>query len=335
MKISKTIFLLVSLLFSVSFSFAQDSVDSENWIGIIEGGQSPYLIHYYQNYTQTDVVKAKQKLILLKQISPKSEWEGIYDRSGNLSDTKFIWNSQVGFITYYIHTCQPDLRGLDFGSVIISGDHIETLSEKPQNAESKNKTSIEKFVKVKWGDVHYLVEEDELETFGELAAGYYGSGKPAETEFNGEKFTYQKSIWDTYWKKVEEPNKKVFGLPLLPDKYKHLIKIPIEAEILTINEHKIDEFEEGIMPHSYRYVTINAGKNKNIKPDMQFYVPALEDRIKIIEVGEKTAKAVLERWFDTEENKEQCYKDGEEIACKNPAVRMKVKTVPDEFLRTD
>ncbi|CAN5808950.1 hypothetical protein BH20ACI4_BH20ACI4_31920 [soil metagenome] len=336
MKISKTIFLLVSLLFSISVLFAQDSVDNENWIGKIEYGQAPYLIHSYRNYTQADVVAAKQKFILLKQISPMNEWEGMYDNSGHTSDTKLIWNSQVGFIGYYVNTCSLELSSLDFGYIKINADQIELFSEKTPNPESKNKISPEKFVKVKWGDVHYLVEEDELETFCELAAGYYGSGKPVETEIDGEKFTHLKSIWEYYWQKVEEPDKKVFGLPILPNKYKHLVKIPIESEILAINEHKLDLAEEDFMSStSYRYVTISVGKNKNIKPDMEFYIPDLQERIKIIEVGEKTSKGVIERWFEKEENREDCRKDGQEIPCQNPKVRMKVKTVPDEFLRTD
>lgn len=336
MQISKTIFLLVFLLFSISVLFAQDSVDNENWIGKIEFGQAPYLFHSYRNYTQADVVRAKQTYILLKQISPKNEWEGMYDNSGHTSDTKLIWNSQVGFISYNVNTCSLELSNLDFGNVKISDDQIELVSEKTPNPESKNKISPRKFIKVKWGDVHYLVEEEELETFCELAAGYYGSGKPTETEFEGEKFTYQKSIWDSYWQKVEEPDKKVFGLPLFSEKYRHLVKIPIEAEISSINEHKLELAEEDFLPsYSYRYLTINAGKNKNIKPDMEFYVPDLQERIKILEVGEKTSKGVIERWFDKEENKEDCRQKGQEIACKIPKVRMKVKTVPDEFLRTD
>lgn len=336
MKIPNFIFLIVILLFSISASLAQDSeTDWENWIGTIEGGQPSILLHRYDNYSQADVIKAKQKLLLLKQISPKNEWEGMYDSSGHLSDIKFIWNLQVGFIKYYIHTCQPDLRNLDFGSVKSVGDQIETISEKPQNAEAKSEPTNVKFIKVKWGDAHYLVKEEELETFCELAAGYYGTGKPVEAEINGEKFTYQKSIWDSYWKKVEEPDKKVFGLPVLPSKYKHLIKIPIETEILSINEHKLEINGESVMSYSYRYVTINGGKDKNIKTDMEFYSPDLRERIKIIEVGKKTSKGVIERWYDEEEKKEQCFNNREDIPCVIPAVRMKIKTVPDEFLETD
>jgi hypothetical protein len=77
-----------------------------------------------------------------------------------------------------------------------------------------------------------------------------------------------------------------------------LIKIPIEAEILSVDEQKLETNDESVMPYSYRYVTFNAGKNKNIKPGMEFYVPDLQERIKIIEVGEKTSKGVIERWFD-------------------------------------
>lgn len=337
MIMPKLISLFSILLFSVSFCFAQDFIEDENWIGVIEGGVPTYLVHNYANYSQADVVKAKEKLTLLKQIPQKNEWEGIYDNSGQLSDIKLIWNSQVGFIKYYIYTCQPELRGLDFGNVRNGDYQIEFFSEKPQAVDSKNKSSSEKFIKVKWGDVHYFVEEDELEIFSELAAGYYGSGKPVEKENDGEKYTYTKSIREAYWRKAKDSDKKAFGLPIFPDKYKHLIKIPIEAEILAINEHKPEINEEGLMSYSRYYVTINAGKNKNIKSDMEFYVPDLQERVKIIEVGAKTSKGVIERWFDEEEKKEDCFNvnKGQDIPCVNPTVKMKVKTVPDEFLETD
>lgn len=335
MIMPKLIFFFSLLLFSVCFCFAQDFTEDENWIGHIENGVPPYLLHNYTNYSQADVVKAKEKLTLLKQIPSKNEWEGIYDNSGHLSDIKLIWNSQLGFIKYYIYTCQPELRNLDFGNVRNGDYQIEFSSEKPQTADSKKQAWNEKFIKVKWGDIHYLVEENELEIFSELAAGFYGSGKAVEEESGGEKYTYTKSIWESYWRKTEDLNKKAFGLPVFPDKYKHLIKIPIEAEIIAINEHKFEVNEDGDISSSNRYVTINAGKNKNIKSDMEFYVPDLQERIKIIEVGEKNSKGVIKRWFDEEEKKENCLKEGQQMPCVNPTVKMKIKTVPDEFLQTD
>jgi len=334
MKLKRTFLVILTLLITFQVCFGQEFVEDENWIGEIAGGQSPFLQHSLKNYTKEDVFKAKQKLKLIRESSINDEWEGSYSLLGELSDTKLILDSEIGFINYYIYTCAIDLRALNYGSLINKPDSITLVSEKSQPPFYRTGKTGQKLIKVKWGDRHYLVEEERLEVFSELAAGYYGIGKNEKIEVNGETFETQIAIWNSFWVKTDDlKDKTVANLPQLPYPYEKLTKLPIETKIISLGKYEKDKpTEEPVMTYSRRYVTIGAGKNSGIKPEMEFYVPDLEERIKIVKVSDKTAIGVLERWLDSETREESCFKVGEDFPCKLLKVGMKVKTVPDEFL---
>ncbi len=102
MRILVALFLLI---FSFQVLFGQDFQEDENWLGE-QGYPQPDLYHNFRTYTKEDVIKAKQKLALIRQTTTDDEWEGYYQQYGDLSQYGLIWNSNAGFIDYYIYrTC--------------------------------------------------------------------------------------------------------------------------------------------------------------------------------------------------------------------------------------
>ncbi len=333
MKLPKITFALTILLILYQTGFGQEFKEDEDWIN----GYQPFLSHQLKNYTKDDVIKAKEKLNLIKQSKIATEWEGSYTLPADLSDTKLFWNSATGFVNYYIYTCAIELRALNYGKVINNTDSVILITEKPQPPFFlTGKTGQIKLIKVKWGDLHFLVEEDELEVFCELAAGFYGSAKMETIETNGESYVTQTSIWDSFWIKSDEiSKKKAFSLPVLPKAYEKFIKQPIETKIDSIDKYEKDEPDEesAMARYSRRYVNIGAGKNLGIKTGMQFYVPDLGERIRIVEVKDKSAVGVLERMIDSETSEEGCVNfSSVDIPCKLPKAGMKIKTIPDDLL---
>jgi len=336
MKLPKTVLVLMILLVLFQIGFGQEFKEDENWINTSQ----PFLIHALKNYTKEDVVKAKEKLNLIKQSKIDTEWEGSYTMPADMSDTQLLWSSTTGFVNYYIHTCTIELRSLNYGKVINNTDSVILTAEKNQPPFfGTGKTGQIKLIKVKWGDLRFLVEEEDLEVFCELAAGYYGSGKTETIEMNGESYQTQTAIWGDFWVKSEDisnedtPKKKAFGLPILPKSYERFIKQPIETKIVSIGKYQKDlPADDSMMKYSHRYVNIGAGKNLGIKTGMQFYVSDLGERISIVEVKDKISVGVLERWVDSETHEESCFNNSGDIPCKLPKAGMKIKTIPDDFL---
>lgn len=334
MKLQKMLFVLIILFASFQICFGQELVENENWIGEIERGQPMVLIHSFKNYTKEDVLKAKEKLNLIRNSKTDDEWEGSYSLFGDLTDNKLFWDSEIGFVNYYIYTCALELRGLNYGRAINNFDSVTLFSEKQQPPlPGIGKIGQRKFVKVKWGDRHYLVDEEILEDFCELAAGYY-EVKSDEIEINGEKIETQVAIWNSFWVMSDDSyKKKVFGLPVLPKSYEKYIKQPIKTKIAFIGKIEKDIAKEDYLSSSITYyLTLGAGKDKGIKEGMSFYIPQLKERVSIEKVNKKTSIASLARDYDTESQKENCIVIGEEIPCVNPTVGMEAKTIPAELL---
>lgn len=320
-KIFKTFlfFLLIA-----GFCFGQESVADENWIGEIGGFYccSPFITYRYDDFTIEDVERAKQKLKSIKKFTSGSEWEGIYYRSVSVGDDRMVWDSEGGFFAFYYY---HELRSLNYGQIKELPGLIELVSEKPLTASFAKRTSAktdDRLVKVKVGERHFLVEENRVRDFAERAVGL-------STEL--EDYSY-------YWSKAEDDEKKVFGLPVLPAGYKRFSRNPLEARIISVGRKKIIPNEQSAKEFNFgeiHYpVTLNAGKNKNVKSGMNFFVEDLGEWIEITKVFQKHSTGKISRIFG-EGNKEQCL-DSERgqgliIACKEIKVGTRAKTKASEL----
>ena len=172
-------------------------------------------------------------------------------------------------------------------------------------------------VKIIFGEKHCLVPENRLGDFCEMAAGL---------NTNSSDIFY-------YLIKVEDMQKEIFGLPILPSEYKHFLRHPIEAKIISVGNKKIVPNEQSTKEFNYddiNYpVTLNAGKNKNVKINMDLFVEDLGEWVEIIKVFQTKSIGVISRNFD-ENGQEQCFDServsGQSIPCKEIKVGMMSKT---------
>lgn len=309
---------LIFLSFS-GFCIGQEYTEDENWIREIGGAYSSerFISYRYNNFTEEDVPKAKQKLKSIKQFAPKNEWEGVYSRGIEVGDVRLIWNLEGGFFDYYYY---HELRSLNYGKIKESPSLIELVSEKPlisTPAKKQSVTSVNKLVKVKVGERHFLVYENRVQDFAERAVGL---------SIDLQDYFY-------YWSKVEDYEKNVFGLPILPSEYKHLLRYPIEAKILSVGRKKIIPNEQSTKEFNFddiHYpITLNAGKNKSIKIGMNFFVEELGEWIEITKVAQTKSIGFIKRNFD-EDGRERCWDSeggsGQLISCKEIKVGMMSKT---------
>jgi hypothetical protein len=313
----KTLFFAV-LLLSLAFQncFSQEFEETENWIGEIEGYSHPFLYQRLVYFTKEDVIKAKEKLNRIKSAISQEEWEGVFGRDGELSEIRLIWNSEVGFIDYYIYTCLIELQRLNYGKALNSSDSVVFISEKPLT-QTTSETSLAgiKLIKVKVGERRFLVPGNKLADFCEYAVGLSLDNYSASPNF---------------WWKLSDYKKSSFGLPILPEKYKNFLRYPIKAQVTKIGRQEVigsKNAEGKLEKNAVNYhFTINAGKNNGVKKGMKFYIPEIKEWSEVAGVSLTSSRVYIQRFIGYGE-KEVCMNEAsEEHECANLALGMTAQT---------
>jgi hypothetical protein len=315
---------LTSVLFAFfllsSFGFAQESIDDENWLKGFKT-EADYLepLVYWdmKSFTLDDVARGKVRLKTVRQFAPQNEWEGTYYANTFLGDNKFIWNASGGFFSFYFyHT----LKSLTYGKATDTPAFIDLEYEKlPFSLAGKKPGFKSKLVKVRIGKTRFLVPENRLEDFCDRAVGL---------NTDSDDVLY-------YWMKETEQDssERLEGLPVLPAGYQKFLRHPIEATLVSVGKRKIIPNEHSTKEYNYDdihyQVTINAGRNKRVKKDMNFFVKDLGEWIQLTYVGQKTSVGFIRREFG-ENGNEDCRNseggNGDYTECKEISVGMGART---------
>lgn len=306
--------LLLAVLFSalaVQISFGQNI--EENWYRDIKGYDEYNTRYDFKFYTRDDVTKAKQRFALINQSPPKDEWEGVYTSNTELGTSKLHWSSNGGFVDYYFyHT----LTKLNFGIALNQPDSVKLVSQSSQLRKRKSLLS-NNLIKVKVGAQHFLVPENRLQDFVDRAVGRHTN----------------RSDFGYYRQKVDELENKLYGLPVLPEKYKRFLRRPVETRIVKIGSRKIYRItlDDGTVNNAevYRFVELGAGKDKRVKAGMNFFVEDLGEWVEITKVLPRSSIGKIRRNFD-ENKQEECFNgeggSGNTIPCRKAKVGMRAKT---------
>lgn len=314
MRLTKIFLITIFFISASGVCYGQQYTEDENWLKGFdtEADKYPTLVYWYNEFSSDDLSRAKHRLKTVRLFTPQNEWEGIYSGQwAAVGDEKLIWNERGGFFHFYYY---HRLKYMNHGTVENTPDAIKFISEKPSN-DKKEQSAAEIYIKVKFGERIYLVPEKSLRLFCETAVG-------VNTENDVD-----------HWEKEGNLEKKIFGLPIVPEKYKHLIRLPIDTEILRVGERKIIPNEQSTEEYNFDdihyLVTLGAGKNKGLKVGMNFYVEDLGEWIEITKVFQKTSGGFIRRDFD--ENKTERCRDseggsGQDTPCYTIKAGMKVKT---------
>jgi hypothetical protein len=274
--------LFCCLLAAVCSSLAQTNWD-EKW----EHDEREGWNLDFARYSREDVKAAQAKGESIDSENKKAkedEWAGSYSMvpGGEVSLENLRWSPQAGFVNVYVYTCESALRYLNFGSVTVSPTTVQMLPEYPP-ASGRKTAQVEMYVKVKWGDRHYLIEEDRLEDFCDSISGT-GIHKEGILERG-------------FWLKSSDWEKKTHGQPLLPPEYKHLLKKPVDAKVIAVGNSYVERDEEyGCMKRTVTPVTLNVGSKSGVKAGMAFRVLSPKDVdyyfIKVLTVSPNTSSAL-------------------------------------------
>lgn len=277
----------------------------------------------FDNYSRENYLRLVERLTNLKTSKFENEWEGSYDEGGfiSLGYTVFQLDLNKGFAQYYVYTCFPELRSFRFGKVIDNEDSIEFVTEYSTGTVN---LKTEKFIKVKWGDRRYLVGEDALPFFAEKVVGIYVIDDPENEVYPGK--------WADYWVQGDS-EAKPDGLPQYPAKYKKFERQPIKAKLTAVGKRTLIGVDTGGGTALYYRanfpVTIGAGKNKNVRVGMIFYLPDLDEEIEITAVYRDKAVGKIIRVTDDSSN-DECRNSEREVAtCRSIVKGMTAQTKVD------
>lgn len=330
MKLHRLIFVFLLLLvtFQLCFSQAAEEVQpSGNWLKQYNIYPTEFLYQRLDRYSKEDIAKFREKLESLNASKSNDEWEGIYSvgYEETVDFSQIRWQSNVGFINFSIYTCLPELRRLNYGKAINSPDSILFLSEYAENSPRKQIEPV-KYVKIKWNERFYLVEESSLLAFAEKAVGIYVEPQDGSNE--------NPQQWANNWVKgdLEKP---LTGLPEFPASYKKFQRLPIETKIVSVGKRTVEE-EKTIGGATYSNsafyaVTIGAGRDKGVKEGIIFDVPEIETTLQITQVNPKNAVGFITQYIDDDKN-DKCVDDnGNKILCPKIKNGLKVKTQIGNF----
>ncbi len=309
MKIKNFILIFIILLFISQIIFGQENYENRNWYKDTKGFDNFYSSYEFgRRYTKDNIEEAIGKYHFIKSFTPTDdEWEGIYTSDSMLGYLELFWNSEGGYVkSYYYHT----LSSIDYGDVKNQTDSVEFISRK-NSSNDKKSAAGNNLIKVKYGDRHYLVPENLLEKFTEMAVGL-------TDDFSEDKF---------YYYKVSDEKKEIYGTPILPDKYKKFKRYPVKANIIEVSQPKLEQnkFEDGTVYSEYvtYTVTLNAGSNNKIKKDFRFFAEEINEWITIKKVSPTTSVGSIIRYLD-KDRLEICTETEEVDSPQIPCTKIKV-----------
>ena len=273
-------------------------------------GLYPYdRINYrFDHYSIENLDAFKSKLEQLLKTPDADNWDDsyYYDLS-EVGGDKIIIKSNSGFTRYNIYTCTPELQNFTFGNVKISPDTIKVFPTFSSYSDKKNEP--ETYVKVRWGNVKFLVEEDSLFAFAAKAVGLY-----VEPDENSSENLPR---WDNYYV-AGNTYVPFVGLPVFPSNYKKYQQLPVRTEIVSVgNKTVVKDLKVINGQYSSDTVTykikINAGSNNKIKVGLILTIPETKENLIITEVSKNSSTGLVVRWMDDDFNDEQCRNENSDI----------------------
>lgn len=311
------IYLIVILLLALGVGANGQEFDEEsNWYKEIGRDDDYYTRFDFNRYTKADVLNAKQRYKTISSNITKGDWYGIYSSGVEIGSNELHWNPFGGFVYFYVyHT----LGSLDYGSIVEDADSLVMHSEKTDQ-KSSQKYLKNRLIKVVFGEARFLVPEKRLSDFLERAAGLSTSI----------------SDYGYYWQKDVEKEPKLFGVPIVPEKYRKLVRSPIKSKITGIGRRVVhqNKFDDGTVNYEevYRYLTLHAGSKQGLRVGMNLYADQLGEWVEVTDVRANGSTGRIRRGFH--DGKEECLDEelgqGMQIPCKQVKVGAHVRTKRSE-----
>lgn len=224
------------------------------------------------NYSLADYAAARVKSddIMSELAKAQSEWAGEFGRGIDLSFVRLRWAPEAGFVRVQVYTCRPSVEALNYGTAVESSHFVDLVPVIGLDPSWKA-GSVQRLVKVKWGEERYLIPEQKVGSFCDYVAGL--------GEYNGDERFKEES---EFFRKLDDHPDPANDLPILPPGYEHLVKRSIDVSIVSVGRPYVRK-SDSLWNDLVTPVTINAGSNQGVRDGMVFLLFE-SDRAEVITI---------------------------------------------------
>ena len=248
---------------------------------------------FASNINGEDAVNAQElwRRIGGERESPgSSEWAGDYFTGSEVHGTYLRWSSQIGYVMADVDKCAATVMRLSYGRVSVSSELIEFVPERTSPAAEAHsgrgrhtaRPMPTRLIPARWRSFYYLIPEQRIEEFGDYVAGL-GERDVLLDEF------FSKTV------SAARPESSA-EVPIVPARYAHLIKRPIEAQIIAVGRSYFrrsnNQWRELVIP-----VRINAGSENGVRRGMTLHVRDSENNelVEVTRIGLRSSQGIVVR----------------------------------------
>lgn len=188
--------------------------------------------------------------------SATNDWPGFYVASvGDTGELQFRWAPKSGFAAVWTG-CFPGVNDTYYGGIDRTADGLRLVPRSAAPRSRGRRGLPERLVFVRWGDRRYLVSHDSMGDFCEFTAGI---------------IPYEPELPRPYLCHVDDLEKPVADVPIVPAAYRSLLRKPIDARISRVGQPKREDVEEDDNYQDVvRRVRLNIGSAHGVRVGMRF-----------------------------------------------------------------
>lgn len=309
----------------VAISIVTAQAQSDEYGRWINGITEPWFFdsHAYTKKEAAEFQKRWKQMEAENGLPSENEWAGDYTVDDGVGTrlTVLRWSPKTGFVFASVYTCLPNVTSLNYGRVIASASLIELRPEvTAKRAESRSAHAAHsgppmkrRFVPAKWGERHYLVQENRIKDFYDFVAGV-GAYRPGAHFF---------IVEEGFLLKSSDADKAVEGMPVLPPGYERYVKKPVDASVVAVGKSYIRRVRDSENPWWNELVTpvkLDVGSVHGVRRGMAFNVLSLGENdqgeiVKVTRARRHTSSGVIVRSVKKKPGeKVNEWDDGKEIA---------------------
>jgi hypothetical protein len=227
------------------------------------------------------------------------DWTGTFATHGETHGSYFRWSQRNGFIWLSVNKCVGGPMRITRGRVVVQSNMIKLFPEIVIGKKHSGHGEQDKAPKqinllfVKWLNVPFLVNENEISSFADFTVGL--------GDYND---FYSGILGHPFFQKLgAEANDNPNELPIFPSGYEKFVKKPVKGEITSIGKtfRRPDphEFNREEWENSVTQALVNIGRAQGAVRNLRlFYVNAKNspiEELRIVKVGVNSSLIEISR----------------------------------------
>lgn len=211
----------------------------------------------------TELHRRMEQFVRLATNRADGSWAGQYVRGGEVIGEFLFWAPEAGYLRLPLGPLVP---GGDFSDCNgISGSVLETesrviLAPDPKGGSPRSVTS---FLKVQWGERHYLIEEGKRRLFCDYVSGVLD-------------ISDAQNYREFFVRAEDEDRKSVSRCARFLEPRGESCCGPVEARVLSVGKREIDTQSHPELIVERLWVTLDVGKQDRVQKGTTFSLSGLE-----------------------------------------------------------